>query len=67
MMKLIAMIPAYNEENSIYKVIKEIPREVKGIDLVEILVINDGSMDNTIEEARRAGADKVISHKRNLG
>ena len=67
MMKLIAMIPAYNEENSIYKVIKEIPREIKGIDLVEILVINDGSMDNTIEEARRAGADKVISHKRNLG
>lgn len=67
MMKLIVMIPAYNEENSISKVIKEIPREIKGIDLVEILVINDGSVDNTIEEARRAGADTIISHKRNLG
>lgn len=66
-MKLIVMIPAYNEENSISKVIKEIPREIKGINLVEILVINDGSVDNTAEEARRAGADKIISHKRNLG
>ena len=45
----------------------EIPRKINGIDLVTILVINDGSTDNTLEEAKRAGADKIISHKRNLG
>lgn len=67
MVKLIVMIPAYNEENSIRRVIEEIPRRIKRIDLVEILVIVDGSEDNTLEEARLAGADKIISHKRNLG
>jgi len=67
MMKLIVMIPAYNEEKSIRDVIEEIPRKIKGVDLVEILVINDGSVDNTLEEVKRAGADRVIIHKRNLG
>ena len=66
-MKLVVMIPAYNEAESISKVIKEIPEEIKGIDRIDILVINDGSVDNTLGEARRAGADKIISHKRNLG
>ena len=67
MIKLVIMIPAYNEAKSICKVIMEIPRKINGIDLVTILVINDGSTDNTLEEAKRAGADKIISHKRNLG
>jgi glycosyltransferase involved in cell wall biosynthesis len=67
MMKLVVTIPSYNEENSISKVIKEIPRKIKGVDLVEVLVINDGSVDNTSEEAKKAGADKIISHKKNLG
>lgn len=61
------MIPSYNEEESIRKVIQEVPRNIKGIDLVEVLVINDGSVDNTLEEANLAGADKIISHKKNLG
>jgi glycosyltransferase involved in cell wall biosynthesis len=66
-MKLVVMIPAYNEERSISNVIMEIPHDITGIDLVEILVINDGSKDSTLEEARRAGADKIITHKKNLG
>lgn len=66
-MKLIVTISAYNEEKSIRNVIKGIPRVIQGIDLVEILVINDGSEDDTLEEARQAGADNIISHKRNLG
>jgi len=67
MMKLIVMIPAYNEEKSIGDVIEEIPRKINGVDLVEVLVINDSSVDNTLEEAKRAGADRIITHKRNLG
>ena len=66
-MKLVVMIPAYNEEISISNVIMEIPRKIKGVDLVEVLIINDASVDNTLEEASRAGANKIITHKKNLG
>lgn len=61
------MIPAYNEENSLPAVIHEIPRDISGVDQVEVLVINDGSTDATVEVAKGAGADRVISHKKNMG
>lgn len=66
-MKLIVTIPAYNEEDSIGDVIQEIPRTIEQIDQVEILVINDGSTDNTGIVSRNAGADYIVTHKRNLG
>lgn len=58
---------AFNEEERIGKTILRIPRQIPGVDSVEILVINDGSTDNTIDIAMNAGADKIISHKTNLG
>ena len=61
------MIPAYNEEKTIASVIKEIPRNIKNIDKIEILVISDGSTDNTVEAALRAGASKVLKNKCNMG
>lgn len=66
-MKLIVMIPAYNEEETISKVIKEIPRQMEGIDKIEVLVINDGSKDHTVKVAAEAGADYIISQKGNQG
>ncbi len=66
-MKLVVMIPSYNEEEMIASVIREIPRSIPGVDTVEVLVINDGSTDRTVEEARRAGADMIISFKKNKG
>lgn len=66
-MKLIVTIPAYNEEKSIGKVIRSVPRRIKGIEKVEVLVANDGSTDNTVKEAKKVGADHIISNKRNLG
>jgi glycosyltransferase involved in cell wall biosynthesis len=66
-MKLLVMIPAYNEEKSLGKVIEEIPRQINGITEIQILVIDDGSIDQTKEIAKKAGADKVISHKYNMG
>ena len=66
-MKLVVTIPSYNEERSLGSVIQEIPKTVQGIDGVEILVMNDGSTDRTVEAAKNAGADRVISHKRNMG
>ena len=59
------MIPAFNEETSIDHVIRSIPRDV--VNDVNVIVIDDGSKDNTIKEARRAGADRVISFKKNRG
>jgi glycosyltransferase involved in cell wall biosynthesis len=65
--KLIITIPALNEEANIAEVIREIPREIPGVSLVEVLVLDDGSTDRTVEEAYRAGADYVISNGRNRG
>jgi glycosyltransferase involved in cell wall biosynthesis len=66
-MKLIVIIPSYNEEQSLASVISEIPRTIPGVDQVQILVINDGSTDHTADIAKHAGADKILSHKHNMG
>jgi len=65
--KLAITIPAYNEENSIEKVIHEIPGIIEGIDEIEVIVINDGSKDRTSEVAERAGAAKIIDFPSNKG
>ena len=68
-MKLIVQIPCFDEEQTLPAVIRDIPRQVPGIDQVEILVIDDGSSDLTSEVARECGADHVIrfAHNRGLG
>lgn len=67
MSKVIVFLPAFNEEESIGEVIENIPRKFEGADLVEILVIDDGSTDNTVLAARKAGADHIISFGKNRG
>lgn len=61
--KILVVIPAYNEEKNIAKVIAEIQ---KSAPFVEILVVNDGSSDNTAQVAKRADA-KVVTHPFNMG
>lgn len=65
-MKLTVLIPAYNEEKTIGKVIKEIPKEIPNIDKIDVLVINDGSSDDTVQASKDSGA-KVFSFKQNQG
>ncbi|WP_191566359.1 glycosyltransferase family 2 protein [Metabacillus idriensis] len=65
--KVIVFLPAYNEEKSIGPVIKNIPRHFHEEVVVEVLVIDDGSTDNTVRTARAAGADHIISLKKNAG
>lgn len=67
MTTLVVMIPAYNEESTIGQVIREIPRQVPGLSRVFVLVIDDGSRDRTVEVAREAGADFILSHRGNRG
>lgn len=66
-MKLVVTIPAYNEEKTIASVIEEIPRKIDGVKSVEVLVIDDGSTEDTAAAAREAGANHVISHNHNKG
>jgi glycosyltransferase involved in cell wall biosynthesis len=62
--KLVIIIPAYNEEKTIFKVIKNIPSIVNL--KREVIVIDDGSTDNTFKQAKRTDAT-IISNKKNLG
>jgi glycosyltransferase involved in cell wall biosynthesis len=65
--KLVVMIPAYNEEETIGGVIREIPRSIDGFETIDVIVTNDGSVDGTKEVALEAGAALVVSHRRNRG
>ena len=65
--KLIVTIPAFNEEATVGQAIREIPRSVPGVARVEVLVCDDGSTDRTVQVAREAGADYVVSLRRNFG
>lgn len=63
LMKCLIIVPAYNEEKNIYNVVTSIKNNNMHAD---IIVINDGSKDNTYLEAQKAGA-KVINLNENLG
>ena len=60
-MKLVIQIPCLNEQESLPRVLSELPREVPGFDQVEWLIIDDGSTDDTVEVARRHGVDHLVS------
>ncbi len=66
-MKLIIQIPCYDEERTLPLTLANLPREVPGIDVVEWLVIDDGSSDRTIEVARTHGVDHVVRLTNNKG
>ena len=61
---LLAVIPAYNEQANIIRVIRDVQRELPAAD---ILVVNDGSVDRTAEAARTVDGIKVIDLPCNLG
>ena len=65
--KLIIQIPCFNEEATLPATIADLPRTVEGVDIVEWLVIDDGSDDRTAEIARELGVDHVVRHHRNRG
>src|SRR3954451_10357794 len=66
-MKLVIQIPCLNEEESLPRVLSDLPREVAGFDEVEWLVVDDGSTDGTIGVARRYGGDHLVRLTSNRG
>ena len=62
-MKVAVIIPAYNEAPSISKVVNAIPLEINAT----IIVVNNGSTDNTVEEATRAGAIVLDESRKGYG
>lgn len=66
-LKLIVQIPCYNEEQTLPATVADIPRQIDGIDRVEVLVVDDGSADRTVAVARELGVDHIVRHTRNRG
>jgi len=67
MKKLIIQMPCYNESETLAIALSALPKTVNGFDVVEYLVIDDGSQDNTAEIARQCGVQHVIKHTKNQG
>ena len=67
LMKVIVQIPCLNEEQTLPLVLKSIPRRIPGVDILEVLVIDDGSTDKTARVARRLGVKHIVRHARTRG
>lgn len=66
-MKLIIQIPCYNEQNTLPLVLKDIPKEIKGIDSIELQIIDDGSTDKTVQVAKKLGVHHIVQNIGNKG
>jgi glycosyltransferase involved in cell wall biosynthesis len=65
--KLIIQLPCLNEAATLPATLADLPRSIPGIDVVELLVVDDGSRDGTAEVARQHGVDHVVRLRRNKG
>jgi glycosyltransferase involved in cell wall biosynthesis len=65
--KVIIQIPCYNEEATLPSTVRDLPRELPGVDEVEILVVDDGSVDCTAEVAQNLNVDHIVCMKQNQG
>lgn len=67
MVKLIIQIPCYNEEQTLPQTLHDLPRAIPGVDVIEVLVIDDGSSDRTRDVARAHGVQHIVRHAHNRG
>ena len=67
MTKLIIQIPCLNEAEVLPETLAKLPRSMPGVDVIEYLIIDDGSTDDTAGVARRWGVHHIVRHRRNRG
>lgn len=67
MTKLIIQIPCYNEATTLPPTLRDLPRALPGVDIIEYLIIDDGSSDNTADVARANGVHHVVQFEQNKG
>lgn len=61
-MKLCVQVPCLNEETTLPLVLEKIPKKIHGVDEIEIVIINDGSTDKTVEVAKKLGVRHFVMH-----
>ena len=66
-MKLIIQIPCFNEEKTLPITLKALPKSIDGIDEIEVIIIDDGSSDKTVEVAKEFGVKNIFSLNKNYG
>jgi glycosyltransferase involved in cell wall biosynthesis len=66
-MKLIVQIPCFNEEKTLPRTIRGIPRKIDGLEEVELLIVDDGSTDRTLEVAKELGVHHIVKNTNNKG
>ena len=65
--KLIIQIPCLNEEETLPETLRDLPVSIDGIDVIETLIIDDGSTDRTVEVATALGVNHIIRNTQNRG
>jgi len=65
--KLIIQIPCFNEAETLPLTLADLPRQIPGVDEIEVLIIDDGSSDETTEVARRSGVQHIVRMTKNKG
>lgn len=66
-MKLVVQIPCLNEAETLPAVLKTIPKKVPGVDEIVILIIDDGSDDDTVAVAKKHGVKHFVFHSQRMG
>jgi glycosyltransferase involved in cell wall biosynthesis len=66
-MRLIIQIPCYNEAEILPETLSALPKEIPGVSVIETLIVDDGSTDNTRQVARDHGVDHIIRLPQHVG
>jgi len=67
MPRVIIQVPCFNEEQTLGLTLSQLPKSLPGVEKVEVLIIDDGSTDGTLEVARENGVQHFVVHASNRG
>jgi glycosyltransferase involved in cell wall biosynthesis len=65
--KVVIQIPCYNEETTLPETLQDLPNALPGVSQIEVVIVDDGSTDRTVEVARQCGVKQIVQLHRNRG